>query len=267
MNVTKKTQKVKDTITKSPLAPFCKGGKKDRLDNILVQKGLAPGIEKARALIMAGSVMVDGQGGVKAGKAVSVESVIELKYSLPYVGRGGLKLAGALDVFKFSPEGLVAVDVGSSTGGFTDCLLQRGARRVYAVDVGKGVMDFKLRSDARVCLLEERNIRHLDPAEIPEKADIAVIDVSFISLEKVLPRVKELLKEGSRVFALVKPQFEVAKGEVGKGGIVKDPEKQREVVERIRAFAEGLGFEFIGQTESPITGAKGNREFWLFLGL
>ncbi len=240
---------------------------KERLDTLLVQRGLAPSREKALSLIMAGAVSVDGIEVAKAGKGVSALSVIALKQGLPYVGRGGVKLAGALDAFKISPASLVAVDVGSSTGGFTDCLLQRGAARVYAVDVGKGVMAFKLRNDARVSLLEGRNIRYLDPAEIPEKTDMAVIDVSFISLDKVLPKVKELLKEGGRVLALVKPQFEVGRGEVGKGGIVKDPEKQKKAVERIRGFAVDLGFRFIGEVDSPITGAKGNREFWLLLSL
>ncbi|MBI5343756.1 MAG: TlyA family RNA methyltransferase [Deltaproteobacteria bacterium] len=240
---------------------------KTRLDALLVERGLAPSRQKAQALIMAGKVRADGQIVSKAGKAVSVLSSIEVKEGLPYVSRGGVKLAGALDAFSIDVSGRAILDIGSSTGGFTDCLLKRGAARVYAIDVGKGLIDVNLRHDPRVALLEGRNIRHLMPEEVGGKADMAVIDVSFISLRLVLPKVKELLKEAGLALCLVKPQFEVGKGEVGKGGIVKDPEKQRAVVERIMVFAADTGFKTVGQIESPITGRKGNREFWLYLSL
>lgn len=214
---------------------------------------------------MAGKVLVNGEVVDKAGKEVKLESVITLKEEIPFVSRGGIKLSGFIGQIGLSVEGFTALDVGASTGGFTDCLLKRGAKRVYAVDVGKGIIDLSLRNDPRVVLLEERNIRHMERQEIPEPVDLAVIDVSFISLEKVLPKVKEFLKENGAVLALVKPQFEVGKGQVGKGGIVKDPEQHRAVVERIASFSEGLGFRVLGKGESPITGAKGNREFWIYL--
>jgi 23S rRNA (cytidine1920-2'-O)/16S rRNA (cytidine1409-2'-O)-methyltransferase len=239
--------------------------RKVRIDALLTERGLAESRSKARALIMAAKVLVDGAVVDKAGREVSSGSVITLKESMPYVGRGGVKLAGALDGFRMDVTGLVALDVGSSTGGFTDCLLQRGAERVHAVDVGRGLLDFRLRGDPRVHLLEGRNIRHIEDEEIGEKIDLAVVDVSFISLTKVLPKVRGLVKEGGRVLALVKPQFEVGKGEVGKGGIVKDAEKHRRVVGRIKGFAEGLGFKPVAEAESPIKGAKGNREFWVLL--
>lgn len=238
---------------------------RERIDILLAERGLAETRQKAQALIMAGKVIVNGQVVDKPGHKIDKESEITLKEELPFVGRGGIKLAGALDSFTVDVTGAVAADIGASTGGFTDCLLQRGARLVYAIDVGKGLLDVKLRNDPRVVVLEERNVRYLDPAEIPEKIDLAVIDVSFISLEKVLPKVKELLKEGAKVMALVKPQFEVGKGQVGKGGIVRDPAKHRAVLERIREFSEGIGFKVIGTADSPITGAKGNREFWMHL--
>jgi len=210
--------------------------------------------------VMSGSVIID-----KPGKEVDPEAVITVKESLPFVGRGGVKLAGFLDETGIDASGLVAMDVGASTGGFTDCLLKRGALRVYAVDVGKGLIDVSLRGDPRVRLLEEKNIRHLEPSEIGEAVDLVVIDVSFISLEKVLPKVREFVKEGGLVLALIKPQFEVGKGQVGKGGIVRDPEQHRAVVERIGQFSEGLGFTVRSTGTSPILGAKGNREFWICL--
>lgn len=231
----------------------------------MVERGLAESREKSQALIMAGKVEAGGLRIDKPGKEVDVESEITVKGPLPYVSRGGLKLEGALEGFKIDVAGLTAIDVGASTGGFTDCLLKRGAKKVYAIDVGKGLIDFSLRNDPRVILLEEKNIRHLDPSEIGEKADIITIDVSFISLEKVLPKARELVKEGGAVLALVKPQFEVGKGQVGKGGIVKDPEKHKEVVERISVFSKDLGFNAGGTMESPIKGTKGNREFWIYL--
>lgn len=238
---------------------------KSRLDVLLVDMGLVETRTKAHALIMAGKALVDGAVVDKPGKEVRKDSAVQLKEGMPYVGRGGVKLAGALDEFKIDVKGLVAMDVGSSTGGFTDCLLKRGAEFVYAVDVGKGLLDYTLRNDARVRVLEERNIRGLEFSEVGRKADIAVVDVSFISLEKVLPKVREFVKDGGAILALIKPQFEVGKGEVGKGGIVKDPEKHRAVVERITVFSASAGFKPVSTCLSPITGAKGNKEFWIYL--
>jgi len=241
-------------------------GKKIRLDEALLRLGLVGSIERARALIMRGDVFVKGRRVDKAGAAVAPDGTITLKERCPYVSRGGLKLAGALDAAGFDPRGLTALDVGSSTGGFTDCLLQRGVARVYAVDVGVGIMDWKLRTDPRVCLLEGVNVRGLTLTNIGgEAAQMAVMDLSFISLRKVLPVVRGLLRTGARVFALVKPQFEAGRSEVGPGGVVRDHDVQSRVVDEIEAFAEGVGFMALGRAESPIRGAKGNREFWIFL--
>lgn len=238
-----------------------------RLDKLLVEKGLVKGRERARALIMAGKVMVDGMVVDKAGTEVDEGAVITIKEDHPYVGRGGVKLEGALDHFHIPVEGLTIMDVGASTGGFTDCLLKRGVKKVFAVDVGKGLLDWHLRQDKRVVVLEGRNIRYLGSDEVGERMDMVVCDVSFISLEKVIPKVKGFIKDGGSILGLIKPQFEVGKGEVGKGGIVKDPEKHRKVIERIKAFSEGLGFKVEGVYESPIRGVKGNREFWIWLSL
>lgn len=239
--------------------------KKERIDSLLVEKGLVPTRQKAQALIMAGKVFVQGALVDKPGREVDPGSEISVKEGLPFVGRGGVKLASFLDQTGLDVAGMTALDIGSSTGGFTDCLLKRGAARVYAVDVGKGLIDQGLRSDPRVVVLEERNIRYLDPSEVGEPVDLAVIDVSFISLEKVLPRVREFLKGKGEVLALIKPQFEVGKGQVGKGGVVRDPAMHVEVVERIAGFSEGIGYVVRATGESPITGAKGNREFWIYL--
>ncbi|MFQ5737032.1 MAG: TlyA family RNA methyltransferase [Thermodesulfobacteriota bacterium] len=241
--------------------------RKVRIDALLAERGLAESRQRAQALIMAGKVMVDGAVVDKPGHQVPAGCDIVVKEPLPFVSRGGVKLEGMLDATGFDVKGLRAVDIGSSTGGFTDCLLKRGAAGVCAVDVGKGILDYRLRNDPRVSVLEGRNIRYLDPAETGGPADLVVIDVSFISLEKVLPRAKALLKEGGAVFALIKPQFEVGKGQVGKGGIVRDPAKHREVVERITEFSASLGFTPAATGESPIKGTKGNREFWIFLRL
>lgn len=241
--------------------------RKKRIDTLLFERGLAESRQKAQALVMAGAISIAGERVDKPGKEVPTDAEIEVRQALPYVGRGGLKLAGMLDQTGFDPAGLTAVDIGSSTGGFTDCLLQRGAAKVWAVDVGKGILDYRLRNDERVVVLEERNIRHLDASEIGRPVDMAVIDVSFISLEKVLPKAKELLKKGGAVFALIKPQFEVGKGQVGKGGIVRDPAKHAEVVEKIRGFAASIGFTPVATGISPIKGGKGNVEFWIFLTL
>ncbi len=240
--------------------------KKIRLDEALLRLGLVDSLSKARALIMRGDVFVKGRRLDKAGAQVLPGSEITLKERCPYVGRGGLKLAGGLDASGFDPAGLTVMDIGSSTGGFTDCLLQRGVARVIAVDVGIGIMDWKLRTDPRVSLLEGINVRGLTLADIGGRpVDMAVIDLSFISLKKVLPVVRGLLKGGARVLALVKPQFEARREEVGKGGVVRDPEVQRRVVEEVMASAKEAGLRVLGQAESPIKGAKGNREFWVFL--
>ncbi|MBI4948768.1 MAG: TlyA family RNA methyltransferase [Deltaproteobacteria bacterium] len=238
---------------------------KTRIDTLLVEKGLAPTREKSQALIMAGSVLVDGAVVDKPGREVKRESVIEVKAGLPFVGRGGVKLSGALEAFNICVEGLTIVDIGSSTGGFTDCVLKRGAKKVYAIDVGKSLLDCHLRNDPRVVVLEGYNIRHFDLALITDPIDMAVIDVSFISLEKVLPKAEGLVRENGTVLALVKPQFEAGKGRVGKGGIVRDEAIHREVVDKIKAFALDLGFRVAGEAQSSITGTKGNREFWVWL--
>ncbi|MEK7680289.1 MAG: TlyA family RNA methyltransferase [Deltaproteobacteria bacterium] len=238
---------------------------KKRLDTIVTEKRLAENIEKAQALIMAGLVLVDGSLITKAGTFVKEDAQISVKERSPYVGRGGIKLQGCLDYFKIDVNGLTAIDVGASTGGFTDCLLKKGAKKVFAIDVGKGLLDVKLRNDARVTVLEGRNIRHMRPEDMGEKADIAAIDVSFISLKLVLPVVKGLAVAGAYVLALVKPQFEVEKHTVGKGGVVRDEAKQNKAVEGILQFASSIGYSVLGSVESPIRGAKGNREFWAVL--
>ncbi len=238
---------------------------KARLDTALVDRGLADSRQKARALILAGDVLVNGVRVDKAGALVDRDAEIALIAGCPYVGRGGEKLAGALAAFAVDVSGRVMLDVGAATGGFTDCLLAAGARRVYAVDVGYGQLDWRLRNDERVVVRERTNIRNVQPGDFPEAIDGAVIDVSFISLSLVLPVVHRIVREGGIVIALVKPQFEVGKGEVGKGGVVRDPEKHREVVARIADVARTIGFTVQASTESPLTGPKGNREFFLYL--
>ncbi|MBM4132587.1 MAG: TlyA family RNA methyltransferase [Nitrospira sp.] len=233
---------------------------RERLDRALVARGLAASREQAAGFIMAGAVTVDGVLVDKQAKLVSLDAAIEVASRPPYASRAGGKLAAALTAFKVVPTGLAALDVGASTGGFTDCLLQAGARIVYAVDVGFGQLDWKLRQDPRVVVLDRCNIRYLDPSAIPEPIDLAVIDVSFISLTLVLPCVIRFLREPALVIALVKPQFEVGKGQVGRGGIVRDEEQRRAVTEKVRACAEGLGLTGIGVLDSPVPGQKGNRE-------
>lgn len=239
---------------------------KDRLDKVIFARGLAESRERAAAMIMEGKVLVNAMPATKAGMMVSDDAVIELKgQGIPYVSRGGLKLEKALDEFSINVEFKTAMDVGASTGGFTDCLLQRGASKVYAIDVGYGQMDWKIRNDPRVILIERTNIRHMEDSKMPEQADMAVIDVSFISLQKVMPRVIDFLKPEAEIIALVKPQFEVGKGEVGKGGIVRDDAKRLAALQGVKEFCTGLGLESVGSTESPIAGQKGNREFLLYL--
>jgi 23S rRNA (cytidine1920-2'-O)/16S rRNA (cytidine1409-2'-O)-methyltransferase len=240
--------------------------KKDRLDKLLVERGLVPSRERARALILAGKVVVDDHAVDKAGAQFAADAVIRLKgEDIPYVSRGGLKLEKALDEFTVAVAGRVAVDVGASTGGFTDCLLQRGAARVYAVDVGYGQLAWKLREDPRVVNLERTNIRELATERLGERPSLAVIDASFISLDKVLPPTLDLLTADAEVVALIKPQFEVGRGEVGKGGVVRDASKHALVVENVSETARTLGCRVLGVTESPILGPKGNREFLIHL--
>ena len=241
---------------------------KQRLDILMVKRGLAPSPEMARALIMAGQVVVGEHTIDKAGHQVNGEAEIRIKGELqPYVSRGGLKLRKALDEFKVDVNGLVAIDVGSSTGGFTDCLLQAGAARVFAVDVGYGQLAWKLQLDPRVVRMEKTNIRHLQPAQLGESPDMAVIDASFIPLAKVLPATVGLVKPGGRIIALIKPQFEAGRGEVGKGGIVRDPAVHERVVAGVSQTAREMGLIVAGVCESPITGADGNREFLILLEL
>jgi 23S rRNA (cytidine1920-2'-O)/16S rRNA (cytidine1409-2'-O)-methyltransferase len=243
--------------------------KKVRLDTLVVERGLAASRERARALILAGAVRVAGRPATKAGAAVAADAEITLAGAdHPYVSRGGLKLAHALDTFAIAVAGRLALDIGASTGGFTDVLLQRGAARVVALDVGHNQIDWKLRSDPRVVVLERVNARHLAPEQLPEgfrTFDLVTIDVSFISLAHILPAVPPLLQPGADVVALVKPQFEAGRDEVGSGGIVRDEAVQARVIETVTATADALGLVAMGLTESPITGMEGNREFLLHL--
>lgn len=239
---------------------------RERIDKLMVQRQLAGSRERARALIMAGRVLVDDQPVDKAGTQVDQEASIRLKgEDIPYVSRGGLKLARALEAFQVTAAGRTALDVGASTGGFTDCLLQEGTRKVFAVDVGYGQLAWKLRDDQRVINLERTNIRHLTPDQLDEIPDFAVIDASFISLEKVLPSTTALIKPGSDIIALIKPQFEVGKGQVGKGGVVRDPDQHAQVIEKIKLVAAQAGCQVVQLCESPILGTKGNREFLIHL--
>jgi 23S rRNA (cytidine1920-2'-O)/16S rRNA (cytidine1409-2'-O)-methyltransferase len=239
---------------------------KQRLDTVLVQRGLAQSRERAAALVLSGVVLVDGRPVQKAGTPVSADAQITLKApDHPYVGRGGLKLAHALDVFHVPVAGRDALDIGASTGGFTDVLLKGGATRVVALDVGHGQLDWGLRNDPRVVVIERANARTLELSHLPGPVDLVTIDVSFISLRHIFPRIPPLLREGADVIALVKPQFEAGRREVGKKGVVRDPLVQERVVaEAARAAAE-VGLVRVNMTESPITGDTGNREFFLHL--
>lgn len=233
---------------------------KERLDRLLVTQGFAASREVAARTVLAGGVLVDGVVIDKPAKMVERDARIEVEKPAPYVSRSGEKLAAALDRFLIDPADAVCLDVGCSTGGFTDCLLQRGARRVYAIDVGYGLIDWKLRQDPRVVLKERTNIRYVDRGLIEESIDLAVIDVSFISLTLVLPSVILLLREGATVVALVKPQFEVGKGQVGAGGIVRDEAQRSSVTNKIVECAARLGLVAKGIMDSPVKGRKGNRE-------
>ena len=238
---------------------------KVRLDQRVVELGLAASRERARSLIMAGQVTVDGRAITKAGAQVGEDAAVALVTpDHPYVGRGGLKLAHALDTFHIPVDGREALDIGASTGGFTDVLLQRGAARVVALDVGHGQIDWKLRNDPRVLVIENFNARHLTPADLPGPVDLVVIDVSFISLRQIFPVLPPLLRPGADVVALVKPQFEAGREEVRKG-IIRDEAVHARVLEEVATAAAGIGFERMAATPSPITGQKGNVEFLLHL--
>lgn len=236
---------------------------KERIDVLLVARGLAPSRERAQALLLAGLVRVNGQPISKAGARVAKDSLIEIAGEAnPYASRGGLKLEGALGDFAVSAQGKICLDVGSSTGGFTDCLLQRGASKVYAVDVTIDQLDWKLRQDLRVITIE-RNARYLRPEDVAEKAALVVIDVSFISVAKVLPAIVPVAAASADFLVLVKPQFELEKNEVGKGGIVRDAALHQKAIERVVAAAEAAALEIIGVKPSHLPGAEGNQEFFL----
>jgi len=239
--------------------------KKERLDRMLFDKGLVESREKARALILAGIVSVNGIVVDKAGAQVRPDDELTLANKMPYVSRGGLKLEHALKDFDIDVKNKVAMDVGASTGGFTDCLLQNGAIKVYAVDVGYGQIDLKLRNNERVSVLEKTNIRYLERSAVQDDIDIATIDVSFISLLKVMPKVLEFLKPGGEIVALIKPQFEAGRKDVGKGGVVKDERIHQQVIENMKAGSESMGLEILGTATSPIKGPKGNVEFLIHL--
>jgi 23S rRNA (cytidine1920-2'-O)/16S rRNA (cytidine1409-2'-O)-methyltransferase len=253
---------------------------KERLDKLLFSKGLAESREKAKVLILEGKVLVDGQKITKAGTSVNESCTITIKEELPFVSRGGIKLDAALAFFSLSVTDAIIMDVGSSTGGFTDCLLKRGAGKVYCIDVGYGQLAWSLRTDQRVVLMERVNVRYLDRIIeeqrkvfddskfedlVQSRIDLAVIDVSFISLKKVIPAVVGFLKNSGSILALIKPQFEIGKGEVGKGGIVRDENSRLKTVEEVREASESLDLQTIGFFESPLPGQKGNIEYFLYM--
>jgi 23S rRNA (cytidine1920-2'-O)/16S rRNA (cytidine1409-2'-O)-methyltransferase len=237
---------------------------RERLDRLLVDRGLAESRERAQAMIMAGIVRVDGTPARRAALPVAPEADVEIQGKLPYVSRGGLKLAHALDHFGVDPAGQVLADVGASTGGFTDCLLQRGALKVYAIDVGYGQLDYRLRQDERVVVMERTHARDL--VRLPEPIDGATVDVSFISLRQVLPSVFRWQRPGAWTIALIKPQFEAGREQVGKGGVVRDPAVHQQVLDDITSAVHALGHEVAGVTPSPVLGPAGNREFLMLIG-
>jgi 23S rRNA (cytidine1920-2'-O)/16S rRNA (cytidine1409-2'-O)-methyltransferase len=240
--------------------------KKERLDKLLVEKGIVQSWDRARALILAGRVTIEDRTIDKPGTQIEMEARLQLRgEDQPYVSRGGIKLEGALHAFEIDPKGMVVMDVGASTGGFTDCILQGGARKVYAVDVGYGLLAWKLQKDPRVVNLERKNIRYLKREEVKDEMDLILIDTSFISIEKFLSHLLHFLKKGGSIIGLIKPQFEVGKGEVGKGGVVRESALHQKVIERIEEFSRGLGLSVLGVTESPILGPKGNKEFFIYL--
>jgi 23S rRNA (cytidine1920-2'-O)/16S rRNA (cytidine1409-2'-O)-methyltransferase len=241
--------------------------KKSRLDTLLVQRGLVESRARAQAMIMAGLVYVEDVKVEKAGQQVDPDAQVTLRGpDHPYVSRGGVKLAGGLDKLGVDPSGLVCIDVGQSTGGFTDCLLSRGATKVYGIDVGYGQLAMKIRNDPRVVAIERTNFRKFDPDSLPEKVDLVVSDASFISLTLLMPVAVKCCKPGGKLLLLIKPQFEVGKKNVGAGGVVREPELHKKAVDRITNYAKNdLGLEVEGTVESPIQGPKGNREFFCLL--
>ena len=241
---------------------------KVRADVLLTSRGLAPSRARAQALILAGKVFSGERRVEKSGDKLDEDAPLAVREpDHPFVSRGGVKLAGALDAFAYVPEGVVAADFGASTGGFTDCLLQRGAARVFAIDVGYGQLHDKLRKDERVLVMERTNARHLDADALPERMGLVVIDASFIGLEKLLPAARAILEAGGDVVALVKPQFQVGRGPVGKGGVVRDPEKRRQAVDSLVDDADLLGFEKVAESDSVLTGPEGNQETFIWLRL
>lgn len=239
---------------------------KVRADVLLTQRGLAPSRARAQALILAGKVFTGGRRVEKSGESLDEAAPLDVREpDHPYVSRGGVKLEGALGAFAYDPCGTIVGDFGASTGGFTDCLLQRGASRVYAIDVGYGQLHNKLRQDGRVISMERTNARHLNESDLPEPLDLVVIDASFIGLEKLLPAARRLLKKGGDVLALVKPQFQVGQDKVGKGGVVRDPEHRREAIDMLLHEAKQAGFELVAEADSVITGPKGNQETFIWL--
>src|ERR1700720_1209923 len=235
--------------------------KRIRIDNLLVERGLFESRERAQRSIMAGEVKIGEETAAKPSQLVDLDADVTVAEPQRYVGRGGQKLEGALDHFRVDVADKVALDIGASTGGFTDCLLQRGAKRVYAVDVGRGQLDAKLRGDTRVVVVEGLNARRISVEHVPESVDLAVMDLSFISLRLVMPGVRKLLAPGARLIVLVKPQFEAGRGEVPRGGVVRSAKIQERVVEEIARFGEQISLEVVGELASPILGARGNREF------
>jgi 23S rRNA (cytidine1920-2'-O)/16S rRNA (cytidine1409-2'-O)-methyltransferase len=238
---------------------------KKRIDSLLVDRKLVESRAKAQAFIMAGEVAVDGKAVIKSGTLVAEEAEITLAKPPPFVSRGGLKLDYALDQFRLDVSSKIAADIGASTGGFTDCLLKRGASRVYAIDVGYGQLDYRLRKDRRVIVIERMNARY--PIILPEKIDLATVDVSFISVEKVVPSVAQLVKEGGQLIVLIKPQFEARRNEVGKGGVIKQPAIHARSLGRFITWATEQNLRLRGLVASPILGASGNREFFVLLQL
>ncbi|MFW2389000.1 MAG: TlyA family RNA methyltransferase [Polyangiales bacterium] len=239
---------------------------KVRADVLLTQRGLAPSRSRAQALILAGKVFTEGRRVEKSGESIDEAAPLDVREpDHPYVSRGGVKLEGALDAFSFDPEDVTAGDFGASTGGFTDCLLQRGAAKVFAIDVGYGQLHNKLRQDERVVSMERTNARYLQRGDVPETLDLVVIDASFIGLEKLLPAAHALLKTGGDVLALVKPQFQVGQDRVGKGGVVRDAQHRREAIDKLVEDAKRVGFELVKEADCVITGPKGNQETFIWL--
>lgn len=240
---------------------------KERLDTLLVKEGLAPSREKAKAIIMSGNVFVDGQREDKAGASFDLNKIhIEVKGTgQKYVSRGGLKLEKAVESFGFALKGLVCMDIGASTGGFTDCMLQNGASKVYSIDVGHGQLDWKLRNDERVICMEKTNFRFMTPSDVSESPDFASVDVSFISLTKILLPARAILKEKGEMVCLIKPQFEAGREKVGKKGVVREPEIHEEVIRKVIDYADYIGFDILDLDFSPVKGPEGNIEYLLYL--